>query len=110
MTFSRPYTNGASEITQSYDPPQVASAFTIGRKSSFADGLRAEPHSLSAEPVPRLNGGAEDIMEEDEEMDEKGWVRKKVKKVIHPNSLYDGEKWKVPDAIHPFRASASQLR
>lgn len=49
-------------------------------------------------------------VEEDEVVDEKGWVRKKVKKVIHPRSLYDGEKWKVPDAIRPFRVSAHHLR
>lgn len=47
---------------------------------------------------------------EDEFVDEKGWVRKKVKKVIHPRSLYDGAKWKVPDALQAFRVSAHHLR
>jgi hypothetical protein len=113
MSFSRPYTNGESEITQSYDPPRLATSFTVGRKASFADGLRAKPHSLSAEAVPRLEGGAqatEEVLEEDEEVDEKGWVRKKVKKVTHPRQLYDGEKWKVPESLNIFRATASQLR
>lgn len=116
MSFSRPYTNGESEITQSYDPPRLASTFTVGRKTSFADGFRAKPHSLSAERVPRLEGGArdtgdtEEVLEEDEEVDEKGWVRKKVRKVTHPRSLYDGKNWKVPDSLNIFRATASQLR
>ena len=117
MSFSRPYTNGASEITQSYDPPRLAATYTVGRKTSFADSLRAKP--LSAERVPRLEGGAQDttameaemeMLEEDEEVDDKGWVRKKVRKVTHPRSLYDGEKWKVPESLQIFRATASQLR
>jgi hypothetical protein len=123
MSFSRPYTNGESEITQSYDPPRLASTFSVNRKASFADGLRAKPHSLSAEKVPRLEGGAqeqktqetenqdmEEVLEEDEEIDEKGWVRKKVRKVTRPRSLFDGEKWKVPESLNIFRATASQLR
>ena len=113
MSFSRPYTNGESEITQSYDPPSLATSFTVGRKASFVDGLRAQPKSLSAEAVPRLEGGAqatEEVLDEDEEVDEQGWVRKKVRKVTHPRSLFDGEKWKVPESINIFRATASQLR
>jgi hypothetical protein len=123
MSFSRPYTNGESEITQSYDQPRLASTFSVNRKASFADGLRAKPHSLSAEKVPRLEGGAqeqkaqetetqdmEEVLEEDEEVDEKGWVRKKVRKVPRPRSLFDGEKWKVPESLNIFRATASQLR
>jgi len=123
MTFSRPYTNGESEITQSYDPPRLGSSFTVNRKASFADGLRAKPHSLSAEKVPRLAGGAqeqkipetetqdtEEVLEEDEEIDEEGWVRKKVRKVTRPRSLFDGEKWRVPESLNIFRATASQLR
>jgi hypothetical protein len=113
MSFSRPYTNGESEITQSYDPPRPATSFTVSRKTSLADGFRAKPHSLSAEKVPRLEGGAQDteeVLEEDEEVDEKGWVRKKVRKVTHPRSLFDGEKWKVPESLNIFRATASQLR
>jgi hypothetical protein len=110
MTFSRPYTNGASEISETYDPPQAATSYSIARKSTLAAGFRAGPHSLSAELIPRLNGGGETALDEEEEVDEKGWVRRKVKKVVHPKSLYDGEKWKVPAALEPFRASASQLR
>jgi len=52
----------------------------------------------------------EEVMEEDEEIDDKGWVRKKVRKVTRPRSLFDGEKWKVPEALNIFRATASQLR
>jgi hypothetical protein len=125
MSFSRPYTNGESEITQSYDPPSLASTFSVNRKASFADGLRAKPHALSAERVPRLEGGAqeqetqetgtqdmdmEEVLEGDEEVDEEGWVRKKVRKVTRPRSLFDGEKWKVPESLNIFRATASQLR
>ena len=121
LPFARPYTNGESEITDSVDTPQLATSYTINRRSSFAPlltrGSFSSTKQLSAEQVPRIEGGAvgarddEDEVEElDEVVDDKGWVRKKVKKALHPRSLFDGEKWKVPDALQAFRVSAHHLR
>lgn len=59
IPFSVPYTNGASEMTQWCDTPRVSS------------------------PVPqldsRLDGGA--LIGSDEEINDGGWVKKKLKKL-----------------------------
>lgn len=69
MPFSRPYTDGNSALTQWRDDPISAST---------------PPLLTHASPgAQRLAGGTAVDLAEDEVMDDRGWVRRRVDKLSH---------------------------
>lgn len=68
MPFSRPYTNGASELVQLSDDDEGSSR----PQGSQAQAVRIQGGG---------GGGGRPHLEEDEYEDKHGWIRKKIRKV-----------------------------